>query len=78
MRSEQEIQDKIKEIGIKLDTNIPFKKREVIDAVLDVLENDIDSDEIEEKYFDEHKTDRESAANNAREWMDGDNDEIDF
>ncbi len=76
MRIENEIKAKIQEVGAKLDTNL--KKRDNIDAILDVLENDLEYEEIEEKYFDEHKTGRESSANSAREWLDGDVDDIDF
>lgn len=76
MRAKEEIQAKILEIGAKLDGNVKLSQRENIDAVLDVLENDLDYDEIESKYFDENQTDREQNANRAREWMDGDSDEL--
>jgi hypothetical protein len=78
MRTTEEIQAKIQEVAAKLGTNISFKKREVIDAILDVLEKEMEYEQIEETYFDEHKTDRESSANTAREWLDGDIEEFDF
>ena len=77
MRTEEEIEAKIKEIGAELD-DCKYSQRELIDAILDVLENDLESDEIEGKYFDENKTDREQCANRARDWMDGETDELYF
>lgn len=77
MRTKEEIELKIQEVGAKLDT-CSYSKRDTIDAILDVLENDMDYDEIENTYFDENETDRESSANRAREWMDGDLSDEDF
>ncbi len=71
MKTEQEIKNKIEEVGAELDKGISERKRDEIDAILEVLENDLEYEQIEESYFDEHKTDRESCANSAREWMDG-------
>ncbi len=76
MRTDVEIKSKIKEVGAKLDTRTA--NREVIDAILDVLENDLEAEQIEDKYFDEHRTERESSAMRAREWMDGDITDEDF
>jgi len=78
MRASEEIKAKIQEVAAKLDTNISYKQREVIDAILDVLENDLEYEQIEGLYFDENKTDRESAANEARQWLDGDIYEFDL
>lgn len=78
MRTEEEKQAKIKELGARLDGNISHKEREVIDAMLDVIENELEYETIEEKYFDEHATDREQAANQARVWLDGHIEEFDF
>lgn len=69
MKTPEQIQDKIKLVGAKLDENISLKQREVIDAILDVLENELEYEEIEEKYFDNHETDNESSANKTKEWM---------
>ncbi len=71
MKNEAQIKEKIKEVAAILDV-CTSKKRDVIDAILDVLENDLEYEEIEEAYFDENKTDRESYANSAREWLDED------
>lgn len=78
MRTEKEILSKIHEIEAMLNDNISYKKREIINAILNVLENNLEYDEIEEIYFDENKTDRESSANDARSWLDGDINELSF
>ena len=78
MRTQEEIQQKIKELGAKLDENISYKERECIDVMLDVLENELEYEDIEEQYFDEHATNREQDANMTREWLDGEIEELDF
>jgi hypothetical protein len=78
MRTQEEIQQKIQELGAKLDENISYKERETIDVMLDVLENELQYEDIEEQYFDEHATNREQDANMAREWLDGEIEELDF
>ena len=78
MRTQEEIQKKIKELGVKLNENISYKERETIDVMLDVLENELKYEDIEEQYYDGHETNREQDANLAREWIDGEIDELDF
>ena len=63
------IQEKIKLVGAKLDESISFGQRDVISAILDVLENELEYEEIEDKYFDNHETDNETSANKTKEWM---------
>lgn len=64
MRTEEEIQEAI---GIFCEKN----RTENVEAVLDVLENDIDDMEIEEKYYDESGIWVEQSALRAREFLDG-------
>lgn len=77
-RTQEEIQAKILEICAYLDEDLKWAERESTNAVLDVLENDLDFQQIEDKYFDENKTYTERSALNAREWMDGNLDEIEI
>ncbi len=70
MKSPEQIQEKIKLVSAVLDTNISFKNRELVDVILEVLDEEMESDEIEERYFDENKTDRESIAIKTRQWLD--------
>ena len=70
MKSPEQIKEKIKLVGAVLDTIISLKNRELVNTILEVLEEEMESEEIEERYFDEHKTDRESIANKTREWLD--------
>lgn len=64
MRTVKEIQEAIEHFN---------NERETIntEAILDVLENDLDYDEIEEKYFDENDPWTEQSAMKAREFLDG-------
>jgi hypothetical protein len=63
MKTAEEIFKKISEIELKPET--PERL-----AIIDVLENELDEDEIEAKYFDENKTPVERGALRAREWLD--------
>lgn len=74
MRTDEEIKAKIQEIQDEYNGN--GRKVNVVEAVIDVLENKLEYDEIEDKYFDGHETDRENSGNSAREWLDGDRDDI--
>ena len=46
------------------------ERTEKVEAILDVLENDLDEDEIEQKYFDENNPWTEQAALSARQFLD--------
>jgi len=47
------------------------ERTEKVEAVLDVLENELDEDEIEQKYFDENDPWVEQSALSARQFLDG-------
>lgn len=70
MKSPEQIKSKIELVGAVLDTNISLKNRELVDVILEVLGEEMESEEIEERYFDENKTDRESIAIKTRQWLD--------
>ena len=55
------------------------ERTEKVEAILDVLENELEEEEIEEKYFDENDPWVEQSALSARNYLDGENelDEID-
>ncbi|AFF28157.1 gp159 [Sphingomonas phage PAU] len=68
MRPQLEIDELIEQLK---DLTVRRSDQEEIDAILNVLENDLSYDEIESLYFDENVTDVEQQANKAREFMDG-------
>ena len=47
------------------------ERTEKVEAVLDVLENELDEDEIEQKYFNENDPWIEQSALSARQFLDG-------
>jgi hypothetical protein len=65
MKTDVEINNIINEVIKKY----PINKK--INALIDVLENDLDESEIEEKYFDEDDCWIEQEALKARQWLDG-------
>lgn len=65
MRNNEEIQSMLLKFS-----DLP--QTEKVLAIIDVLENDLDEDEIEEKYFNENDPWVEQSAYNAREWLNGD------
>ncbi len=46
------------------------ERTEEVEAILDVLENELDEEEIEQKYFDENTPWTEQAALSARQFLD--------
>jgi hypothetical protein len=47
------------------------ERSEEVEAILDVLENKLDEEEIEQKYFDENDPWTEQVALSARQFLDG-------
>ena len=47
------------------------ERTEKVEAILDVLENELDEEEIEQKYFDENDPWIEQSALSARQFLDG-------
>ena len=47
------------------------ERTEEVEAILDVLENKLDEEEIEQKYFDENDPWTEQVALSARQFLDG-------
>ncbi len=70
MKSQDQIDVKVKEIGAELDKDMSLNRRSSIDAILEVLEEDLDDDAIYEAFYDENKTEREQSAIRARQWLD--------
>ena len=66
MRTQEQIDALIQRV-----TNHDKGNTEEFQAVLDVLENDIDYSEIEDKYYDGNETSTERYALDVREWLDG-------
>lgn len=71
MRTQDEINAKIAEIKAKQNTLSSPSELDRLDILIEVLEDDLDSDDIEEKWYDGHETDTEQFATTARQWMDG-------
>jgi len=80
MRSKEEIAEEITALKAIEDSIVPTSmfgddNLEQHAAALDVLENDLDDNDIEEKYDMDEEYEVYSAARGAREWMDGDTDD---
>lgn len=58
------------EINKAIDIFCEKERTEKVNAILDVLENDLDCMQIEEKYLDENDPWTEQAALSARDFLD--------
>ena len=63
------------EIDKAIDIFCQEERTEQVEAILDVLENKLDDDEIEQKYFDENDPWVEQSALSARQFLE---EEIEF
>ncbi len=60
-----------KEIDIAITIFAEENRTDKVEAILDVLENDLDEEVIEDRYYDEQGIWVEQAALSAREFLDG-------